>query len=147
MITFAFAQTGVMDHKGVAWGRVNDTLLETGWVKLDVRTNKENDDRTQMYAAGFVEGVLVRSSAGSVSSTDPLPFLQTAERIWQMYNNTYSYVFTDEASTTPYRQWFAQQRAWVDSQVAANPNSGRWRHIGYVNAQLDGLAAGTAFVR
>jgi hypothetical protein len=117
-------KTGVMDHKGVAWGRVNDTLLETGWVKLDVRTNKENDDRTQMYAAGFVEGVL------------------TAERIWQMYNNTYSYVFTDEASTTPYRQWFAQQRAWVDSQVAANPNSGRWRHIGYVNAQLDGLAAG-----
>ena len=40
------------------------------------------------------------------------------------------------------RGWFYEQRLWTDMMVKKNPDDPVWRHVSYINAQLDGLYAG-----
>ena len=51
----------VMDREnGVAFGYYNNTINETGWTVLEVKTRLDDsvDNEQLMYAAGYLEGVL-----------------------------------------------------------------------------------------
>ena len=46
------------DDEAVAWGRFLDATQETGFARLEVRSNGKKEALDQAYGAGFVEGAL-----------------------------------------------------------------------------------------
>lgn len=65
----------VLFYKGVAYGKFTDSLFQTGWGILQIKTNKLFSDPVQMYAAGWLEGTL------------------TADQIYPHFQNIYNLFF------------------------------------------------------
>ena len=91
---------------GVAVGLFEDTLNVTGWGVLDVKTDGQNADAVQAYAAGFVEGLL------------------TAPRIYEHYLNLWQVVFGkyNQSEVELVKDWMRRQDQWTRRQVALKPS-------------------------
>jgi hypothetical protein len=92
--------------------------------ELSVRSNPALSDDDQMYAAGYIEGLL------------------TATRIYQSSVNVRCQLACDGSIPDSLRNFVAQNEAWVLGQVAANPSDSKWQMMGSVYQQYRGLIAG-----
>ena len=57
-----------------------------------------------------------------------------------------SKTYPDFENLGEFYRWFTEQRAWADTMVENNPDNALWRHVAYLNSQLDGFVAGTKTV-
>jgi hypothetical protein len=127
--TFSLKE-GVLDKgNGIAYGSFVDTINETGWSQLNIRSGYGNDqhrDSALMYAAGYLEGAI------------------TAERIYQQYNNMDQILFRDVTNETisKLKTFFLQQEAWMVEMIESNGNDSFWRHVGLIFQQYRGLIDG-----
>ncbi|KAK3787397.1 hypothetical protein RRG08_032354 [Elysia crispata] len=112
--------------KATAYATFNNSLLVTGWGVLDIVAGNGSSLHNNidiMFAAGFIEGVF------------------TARHMEDNYKNLVpSMGLTNLVKEI--RGWFYEQRLWTDMMVKKNPDDPVWRHVSYINAQLDGLYAG-----
>eukprot|EP01010_Urceolus_cornutus_P002038 NODE_262_length_1895_cov_306.195558_g212_i0.p1 GENE.NODE_262_length_1895_cov_306.195558_g212_i0~~NODE_262_length_1895_cov_306.195558_g212_i0.p1 ORF type:complete len:543 (-),score=110.57 NODE_262_length_1895_cov_306.195558_g212_i0:203-1831(-) len=121
---FSFQMNAIPHPEMAAIGRFEDTLNQTGWGVLNVKTNARQPDWVQAYAAGMVEGLL------------------TAARIYEHNLNLYKVLFHVAPPHSALVRWLEEQDVWSRQQVAANPTDNYWQHVGNVIAQFDGLVAG-----
>lgn len=115
------------DSAAVAWGSFSDVINKTGWAVLEIHTAASANGDTQSYAAGYLEGAL------------------THTRITQHLQNMWGVDFKGYAAGTvpeKIRDFVSANMAWMVSQVKDNPSDGYWQTIGYLLAQLHGLADG-----
>lgn len=109
---------------------------EEGWAKLWVRTRPTVEAELAMFAAGYLEGYLMKKD------------------IQQMFINTYGDWFStpvseangfshpsSDSNAAAVRDWLGKNAAWTRKQAAAS-GSDFWYGVKLVMAQLDGLAAG-----
>lgn len=118
---------GLNVRGSAASGTFNDTLMSSGWGVLNVVTSSSASDNDQFYAAGFLEGVL------------------TANRIWQMNHNLWSFYFPNSPLGQPpavYSNFFEKQERWMRGMIASNPTSPLWIQAGFIQQQFDGLVDG-----
>lgn len=111
----------------VAWGSFTDVIDKTGWAVLDIHTAPSANGDTQSYAAGFLEGAL------------------THKRITQHLQNMWGVDFKGYAAGTvpeKIRDFVSANMDWMVSKVKENPSDSYWQTIGYLLAQLHGLADG-----
>ena len=111
----------------VAWGSFHDAINSTGWAVLDVHTSSLASGNTQSYAAGFLEGAL------------------THMRITQHLQNMWGVDFKGYATGTvpqKVRDFVSANMEWMVAKVKANPSDKYWATVGYLLAQLHGLADG-----
>lgn len=102
----------------------------SGFGDLSIATAGTFTDAEQMYAAGFLEGAL------------------TADQIWLHSINIRAWIAGNFGGKPPpqkYADFFNAQDAWSRAQVAAN-SSLRWKGMGLLLGQFDGLRAGYAAV-
>ena len=110
----------------VAWGSFDNTLNQTGWGELNIRTSGESTDVQQHYAAGFLEGAL------------------TGEHIYTTYLNTMQFTFHGRAVPASVTAFMAAQDQWAREQVKETGSDPFWQHVGALLAQYDGMIAGYA---
>lgn len=140
---------GVRDEvNGLAYGRFEDRLNQTGWSFLWVRTSSRFPDSQQMRAAGVLEGAL------------------TAPLLHHHYRNWYSRAFKDQlrpgdgagggasaeleslllAQMQSLREGVAKaakRRSGSDMAVSTRRDKAAyWQQLGLVLEQLDGLLEG-----
>lgn len=111
----------------VAWGSFQDAINSTGWAVLDVHTTSRANGNTQSYAAGYLEGAL------------------THTRITQHLQNMWGVDFKGYATGTvpqKVRDFVSANMEWMVNQVKDNPSDNYWVTVGYLLAQLHGLADG-----
>ena len=111
----------------MAWGSFQDAINSTGWAVLDVHTSSSASGNTQSYAAGFLEGSL------------------THTRITQHLQNMWGVDFKGYATGTvpqKIRDFVSANMEWMVNKVKANPSDTYWATVGYLLAQLHGLADG-----
>eukprot|EP00913_Durusdinium_trenchii_P020744 g19484.t1 len=128
--TFRSAE-GEGSTDAVAWGSFTDVIDKTGWAVLDIHTAPSANGDTQSYAAGFLEGAdgLGRARA----------------RITQHLQNMWGVDFKGYAAGTvpeKIRDFVSANMDWMVSKVKENPSDSYWQTIGYLLAQLHGLADG-----
>lgn len=115
-----------IEKNAIAYGRYNDTMLETGWGVLDIKTTqkvqKYNGGQV-MFAVGMLEGVL------------------TAQRIQQQYANDYPHFFKADLKDK-ICSFFSKNEMWTKMKVKTEKRNPFWKAIGYSQAQLEGLFAG-----
>uniref|UniRef100_A0A8C9TRS7 Phospholipase B-like n=1 Tax=Scleropages formosus TaxID=113540 RepID=A0A8C9TRS7_SCLFO len=120
----------VMDRSGGAYGLLNDTLSDTGWVVLDLQAGygeTPQEDEVTYYLAGYLEGFL------------------TARQMHNHFGNLYPQLIKDPRVLKRVKEFMSEQDTWTRRQVELNKNSDPfWRHAGLLVAQLDGLHAGLA---
>ncbi|GFR79104.1 phospholipase B-like [Elysia marginata] len=123
---------GILDkNKATAFGTFNDTLLVSGWGVLDIVAGQGSAvqaNKDVMFAAGFIEGAF------------------TAEHMENNYANLVASMGLTKL-LNEIRDWFRKQRLWANEMVEKKPLDSLWRHVSYVNAQLDGLYRGYRSVR
>lgn len=108
-------------------GVFDDTLNETGWGILDIKTSAAASDTQQHFAAGILEGAL------------------TATELYPTYVNNNAFTFKGKDTPTLVVQWMAAQDKWTRSMIAsADPTDTFWTHVAAVVAQFDGLVEGYA---
>ena len=115
------------DRDAIAWGSFSDVINKTGWAVLDIHTAPSANGDTQSYAAGFLEGAL------------------THTRITQHLQNMWGVDFKGYAAGTvpeKIRDFVSANMEWMVANVRANPSDSYWQTIGYLLAQLHGLADG-----
>lgn len=119
---------GVIDKAGAAYGSYTDLLFApSAFGQLNIETNAAKDDVSQLYAAGFLEGVL------------------TWERIHQQVDNIKRWIQSEFVNNTvppAFQAWFEAQDKWTRSQIVANPADTYWQAVGSLMAQFDGMLAG-----
>ena len=111
----------------MAWGSFQDAINSTGWAVLDVHTTSRANGNTQSYAAGYLEGAL------------------THTRITQHLQNMWGVDFKGYATGTvpqKVRDFVSANMEWMVNQVKDNPSDNYWVTVGYLLAQLHGLADG-----
>ena len=121
-------QTGIFDcEKSVACGYINKSINETGWSTLEIKTNnpQEYNDTTSMYGAGLLEGYI------------------TYDLIYWYFYNSWN---TVKDGIIPFeiqlRDWFKQQRDWIESQISSNRKNDSWIYTNGMMNQYDGLKYG-----
>ena len=124
--TLKLGQASASLPGAVAWGSFDNTLNQTGWGELNIRTSGEATDVQQHYAAGFLEGAL------------------TAEHIYTTYLNTVQFTFHGRAVPASVTAFMAAQDQWARAQVNATAADPFWQHVGALLAQYDGMIAGYA---
>lgn len=121
---FHFKNT--IDKYAIAYGRYNDTMPETGWGVLDIKTTqnvlKYSGDQV-MFAVGMLEGAL------------------TANRIQQQYANDYPHFFKPDLRDK-ICSFFSRNEIWTKMKVKNEKGNRFWESIGYSQSQLEGLYAG-----
>lgn len=119
---------GKLDKSGAAYAVFNNTLFTNGWGVLDIKSGygAKLKDSDIMYAAGFIEGIL------------------TARQIWDHYVNMRSFFLPNNTDLEgKIRKYFMKQDKWMTSMIKQFGTSDPfWRHVSYINAQLDGLYDG-----
>lgn len=114
-------------HDAVAWGSFSDAINKTGWAVLDVHSSPKADGGHQSYAAGFLEGAL------------------THARITQHLTNMWGVDFKGYATGTvpeEVRSFVSENMAWMVQNVVTNSADSYWQTIGFLLAQLRGMADG-----
>jgi len=94
---------------------------------LDIHSSPEADGGRQSYAAGFLEGTL------------------THARITQHLQNMWGVDFKGYAAGTvpqKIRDFISANMQWMVTSVEGNPEDPYWKTLGYLLAQLHGLADG-----
>ncbi|KAI0219164.1 Phospholipase B-like 1 [Lamellibrachia satsuma] len=125
---------GQMDKKyAAAYGRYNNTLMETGWGLLEIKAGYGALTKNQdlMYAAGFLEGIF------------------TARQIYQNYVNVKPLVIPKlkKSLEGKLRQYFQKQDEWLRAMILKYTSSDPyWQHVAYVMSQFDGLYNGYKLV-
>jgi hypothetical protein len=92
--------------------------------ELAVRTNPALSDDDQMFAAGYIEGLL------------------TADRIYAASLNTRCQLECDGSIPENLRAFVASNEAWVLQQVRDHPLDPTWMMMGSIYAQYQGLISG-----
>lgn len=116
----------------LAWGSFSDAINKTGWAVLDIHSSPIADGGTQSYAAGFLEGAL------------------THARITQHLTNMWGVDFKGYAAGTvpeEIRTFISENMAWMVQNVVANSGDSYWQTLGFLLAQLRGMADGYEFAR
>ncbi|GFO31413.1 phospholipase b-like [Plakobranchus ocellatus] len=127
-VSCKFKESVLDKEKATAYGTFNDTLLVTGWGILDIvagtslQHGQTNTDI--MFAAGFIEGVF------------------TAKQMEYNYANLVPAMGIGNPLLEKLRTWFVEQQNWTNMMIKKHSEDPFWRHVSYVNAQLDGLFAG-----
>lgn len=122
---------GVLDSAhAVAWATFEDSLNETGWGVLNIRTSALFTDVEQHHAAGIAEGVL------------------TAHQIHPTYENNRAFTFHGKEPSEAVTNFMTEQEAWTNMMAADGIRNGSnfWKHVGAVQAQFDGLVEGMGWV-
>ncbi|KXJ12225.1 phospholipase B-like 1 [Exaiptasia diaphana] len=124
-------KSGVLDKEnGVAYGTFEDSIMKNGWGELNIVSgtgSKQYDDKTIMFAAGYLEGAL------------------TAKRINDHYQNVFGIFFKSNQSALYNKviNFFQKQDDWMRTMISRNSgNSSLWRQMGNILAQYDGLVSG-----
>ncbi|XP_072043162.1 phospholipase B-like 1, partial [Amphiura filiformis] len=123
-------EVGVLDQVGgVAVATFNDSIEETGWSVLNIKSgygNKKSKDIDILYAAGYLEGAL------------------TAKRIYQMVVNMNGTFYDDQKPEVVQKMhdFFASQDKWMRKMIAKNPRDAYWQVVALVVAHIDGLLDG-----
>ena len=131
---------GVRDDSGLAYGRFEERMNETGWNFLWLRTSGRYTDEEQMHAAGYLEGAL------------------TARLIPQHYSNWYSRAFKDELEPGDpagggvsahlesllfgQLEWARKRARRALARTTTEADDAYWQLVGPNIAQLDGLLEG-----
>jgi hypothetical protein len=125
---------GRNDQEGLAWGRFDDQIAQTGWSELFMETSSSPDlsNDAKMYAAGFAEGLL------------------TSIRISEHYANTYRLlVQQNEQPLSVLKAVFQKQldqmrrKTNLEGYVRTTPPSDAYlRQARYVLVQLWGICDG-----
>jgi len=105
----------------VAWGIYDNTIMETGWAQLHIKTGENFDDQKQMFAAGYLEGYLTR------------------HQILAFHENTKA---DHESIHDPLRKFMTTQDTYLRDQVKANKGDVFWIQVNLVLQQLDGIIKG-----
>ena len=116
---------GAIDPAAAAYGSFADTLNTTGWGVLRVSTSSAYDDDVQMFAAGYLEGVL------------------SAPRIHQMsrISNIRAYGGRGIAPAEIIR-WFNDNDEFINKMIQEHPNDRIWSGIKLIISQYNGLRTG-----
>eukprot|EP01084_Bolivina_argentea_P135749 239153_1 len=113
---------------GIACGYFNDSLNETGWSTLEIKTNNKNKQQTdynRMFAAGYLEGYL---------SSKEIYYSYLTQ--WLGMKNDY------EPFENELQQWTQTQRQWMNQQFEKYPNDIYWQYVKGLTAQFDGQING-----
>lgn len=111
---------------GVVYGYFSDEISENGWGKLFIESNGTYPANIQMFAAGYLEGVI------------------TQERISNYHTNFMANQFGDSLPPPPELLQFANENfAWTVKTAEANQDTDNyWWHVARVLDQFEGLYAG-----
>eukprot|EP01083_Nonionella_stella_P025855 71187_1 len=126
-------QIACHDANAIACGYFNNSLNETGWNILEIKTTKQNNDLTdydRMYAAGMLEGWLT-----------PFEIYYQWTNIWNEKRATY------EPYLDQLKNWTTIQRQWTIEQISVHnspedPEYEYWQYMNLIWAQFDGVQKG-----
>jgi hypothetical protein len=114
----------VNDPSGIVTAKYENNVTESGWAYLTLKSNADNTDQDQMYAAGYLEGAL------------------TVDLIYAFYQDIYAGEYNSTQMSQAVIQWLQENRDFMDREIKSHPNDPYWVHIGLVLLQLDGLLDG-----
>jgi hypothetical protein len=116
------------DSNEAAWGRFNDTILETGWSLLEIHTNPSKADEEAATAAGYFEGraTAVRIEQHAVNSGVPDYKMKKEIALFLKQN----------------QQWQAAMMQIGGQTPNGSADKIYWHQVGLVNKQLGGLYQG-----
>jgi hypothetical protein len=109
---------------GIACGIFEDNLSKIGWGILKIFTNSKFENEKQMYAAGYLEGIL------------------TSNRIYENYQNIYHLFFHSQPPSNKLYNFLDIQNKWVRLNINKNNSNFYWKTISLIMAQFDGLIEG-----
>jgi hypothetical protein len=111
-----------------ARGWFNDSIEHTGWSTLTIETSPYHSPLDQIYAAGYVEGVL------------------THERITSHIINLADATYHDfpEGAPAALLQWYTRQLEWTRSMINSHTTDtdSFWQSMQLWLHQLEGIAHG-----
>jgi len=108
--------------------------FEEGWGKFWVHANSNAEPEAAVFAAGYLEGYMMKSDIEHVFSNVYADWFASgpAYAVWRS---------APMATASAVGAWLDENLAWVRG-AAAQGASPFWRELGLVLAQLDGLGAG-----
>lgn len=122
-VTFSSTPLSVPNN-ALAWATYNDSILATGWSRLDIAAAAGYANETLVaFAAGVLEGVL------------------TQQRAFEFNTNNFRTQLPPALTSYIEDNW-----AWTSAMAAAHPEDELWYHVGLLNAQVQGMWSGFSAV-
>lgn len=124
-VNITFSSTPLpVPNNALAWATYNDSILATGWSRLDIAAAAGSTNETLVaFATGALEGVL------------------TQGRAYEFNTNNFRTQLPPALTSYIEDNW-----AWTSAMAAAHPEDELWYQVGLLNAQVQGMWAGFSAV-